>query len=409
MADLQPQLHTRTEVGRLGDLPGPFPAEPYDAQDAPYDGDGEAYDGAGEDEAYDGAGGAEGGEDGERGPGGGVAATDPLERAHALLAEHPVADGYSGLPWALRHLPWYDLEAGESAVDTDVPRMREGHVGALFWSLHLPDGLTGDRAIGATLEQLDLIENVTRAHPQGLRLARTAGQLTDARLCGRVAVVPGPAGAAGLGDSLGILRALHSLGLRVLTLSGASWASEAGLTRFGEEVVREMNRLGVLADLSGASPETVRRALVVSKAPVVFTRSAARSLRPHPANLTDDLLAELGAAEGVCMVPLTAEQTGPSVRDVADHLDHVRAVAGPACVALSGTYDAGTAHPQELGDASCYPHLIAELLRRDWPETDIALLTWGNVQRLLRSADFTARAAQQRREPSTATIGELDG
>ncbi|MER6629656.1 dipeptidase [Streptomyces sp. NPDC000987] len=406
MADLQPQLHTRTEVGRLGDLPGPFPAEPYDAEDAPYDAEDAPYDA--EDEEYDGAGGPEGDEGGAGRPGGG-AAVDLIERAHALLADHPVADGYSALPWALRHLSWYDLEAGESAVDTDVPRMREGHVGALFWSLHLPDGLTGDRAIGATLEQLDLIENVTRAHPEGLRLARTAGQLTDARLCGRVALVPGPADASCLGDSLGILRALHSLGLRVLTLAGVSWAGEAGLTRFGEEVVREMNRLGVLADLSGASPETVRRALVVSKAPVVFTRSAARSLRPHPANLTDDLLAELGAAEGVCMVPLTAEQTGPSVRDVADHLDHVRAVAGPDCVALSGTYDAGTAHPQELGDASCYPHLIAELLRRDWPETDIALLTWGNVQRLLRSADFTARAVQQRREPSTATIGELDG
>ena len=109
------------------------------------------------------------------------------------------------------------------------------------------------------------------------------------------------------------------------------------------------------------------------------------------------------------MVPLTAEQTGPTVRDVADHLDHVREVAGPECVGLSGTYDAGTAHPQELGDASCYPHLIAELLHRGWTEPDLALLTWGNVQRVLRGADFAARAAQQRREPSTARISELDG
>jgi microsomal dipeptidase-like Zn-dependent dipeptidase len=153
----------------------------------------------------------------------------------------------------------------------------------------------------------------------------------------------------------------------------------------------------------------MRRALVASRAPVLCTRSAARALRPHPANLTDDLLAELGAVKGLCMVPLTAEQTGPSVRDVADHLDHVRTVAGPDCVGLSGTYDAGTAHPQELGDASCYPRLIAELLDRGWEEPDVALLTWGNVQRVLRGADFTARAVQQRRQPSTATIGELDG
>ncbi|MGH1556572.1 dipeptidase [Streptomyces sp. L7] len=380
MADLQDQLHATTEVGELDDLvhepfpAGPFPpdsAEPYDPVSDP--------------------------------------AAEPLERAHAILAAHPVADGYSGLPWALRHLPWFDLELGESSVDTDVPRLREGHVGALFWSLHLPEGLAGDRAVGATLEQLDLVNTVVRAHPEGLRLAYTAGQTTDVRNCGRIAVLLGPAGAPALGDSLGILRSLHALGLRVLTLSGVSWASEAGLTRFGEEVVREMNRLGVLADLSGASEETIRRALAASKAPVLFTRSAARTLRPHPANLSDGLLAAVGAAKGLCMVPLTAEQTGPSVRDVADHLDHVRRLAGPESVALSGTYDAGTAHPQDLADASCYPNLFAELLHRGWSESDLALLSWGNVQRVLRSADFTARAAQQRREPSTAKIAELDG
>ncbi|GHD95855.1 dipeptidase [Streptomyces naganishii] len=333
----------------------------------------------------------------------------PLERARALLAAHPVADGYCGLPWALRRLPWYDLELGESDLDTDVPRLREGGVGAVFWSLHLPEGLAGDRAVGATLEQLDLVRTVVAAHPEGLRLAHTAGEVADVRYCGRVAVLLGPAGAGALGDSLGILRSLHALGLRVLTLSGASWASEAGLTRFGEEVIREMNRLGVIADLSGASEQTVRRALAASRAPVLCARSAARALRPHPANLPDDLLAGLGAAKGLCLVPMTAEQTGPSLRDVADHLDHVRALAGPECVGLSGTYDAGTAHPRELPDATGYPHLIAELLRRGWPESDVALLTWGNIQRVLRTADFTARAARQRRAPSTARIAELDG
>ncbi|WP_367322656.1 dipeptidase [Streptomyces sp. HUAS ZL42] len=333
----------------------------------------------------------------------------PLERAHAILAAHPVADGYSGLPWALRHLPWYDLELGESAVDTDVPRLREGHVGALFWSLHLPEGLAADRAVGATLEQLDLARSVIGAHPEGLRLARAAGQVIDAHNCGRVAILLGPATAAALDDSVGILRVLHSLGLRVLTLTGTSWASEAGLTRFGEEVLREMNRIGVLADLSGASEAVIGRAITLSKTPVLCTRSAARALRPHPANLPDDLLAELGAAKGLCLVPLTAEQTGPTARDVADHLDHVRALAGPECVGLSGTYDSGAAHPQDLADASGYPRLIAELLHRGWSEPDVALLTWGNVQRVLRTADFTARAAQLRRDPSTARIAELDG
>jgi microsomal dipeptidase-like Zn-dependent dipeptidase len=375
MADLQDELHPTTEVGELDDPPGRLP-DPFGEAPEPY-----------------------------------VTVSDAtlLDRARALLAAHPVADGYSGLPWALRHRPWYDLELGESAVDTDVPRLREGRVGALLWSLHLPEGMDGDRAVGATLEQLDLVRTVVRAHSEGLRLACTAGQVTDARQCRRIAVLLGPAGAAAVGDSLGILRSLHALGLRALTLSGVSWASEAGLTWFGEEVLREMNRLGVLADLSGASEETTRRVLAVTKAPVLCTRSAARALRPHPANLPDDLLAELGAAKGLCMVPLTAEQTGATVRDVADHLDHVRAIAGPECVGLSGTYDAGTAHPQELGDASCYPHVVAELLRRGWTDADLALLTWGNVQRVLRGADFAARAAQQRREPSTAKIADLDG
>ncbi|MEU3198988.1 MULTISPECIES: dipeptidase [unclassified Streptomyces] len=332
----------------------------------------------------------------------------PLTRARAVLAAHPVADGYSGLADALRRLPWYDLDVGENAVDTDVPRLRKGQVGALFWALHLPEGQDGDRAVGATLEQLDLAKTVVAAHDEGLRPARTAGEVADARNCGRVAVLFGPAGAAALGDSLSVLRSLHLLGLRVLTLAGTSWAGAAGLTRFGEEVVREMNRVGLVADLSGASAPTIRRALALSKAPVLFTRSAARTLRPHPANLPDDLLGEVGEAKGLCLVPLTAEQAGPSVRDVADHLDHIRTLAGPECVGLSGTYDTGSAHPQELHDTSCYPRLIAELLRRGWEESDVALLTWGNVQRVLRGADFTAHAAQQRRPPSTATIADLD-
>ncbi|MFG3202527.1 dipeptidase [Streptomyces sp. NPDC048192] len=331
-----------------------------------------------------------------------------LERAHALLAAHPVADGYSGLPRALRHLPRYDLELGEAAVDTDVPRLREGHVGALFWSLHLPEGPGGARATAATLEQVDQARSVVEAHPEGLRLVRTAGQIIDARNRGRVAVLLGPAHATALDGSLGVLRILHALGLRVLTLAGTAWAGEQGLTRFGEEVVREMNRLGVLADVSGAAAATAERVVALSKSPVLCTRSAARALRSHPANLPDELLAALGAARGLCMVPLTAEQTGPTVHDVADHLDHVREVAGPECVGLSGTYDSGAAHPRDLADASRYPHLIAELLRRGWSEPELALLAWGNVQRVLRSADSAARAAQQRRAAPSATLTELD-
>ncbi|GHH90517.1 dipeptidase [Streptomyces capillispiralis] len=378
MADLQDDLHPAAEVGRADEPTSPYPAEAVVVAPEEYEPVSDPDDA-------------------------------PLTRARAVLAAHPVADGYSGLPWALRRLPWYDLDLGESAVDADLPRLRKGQVGAVFWSLHLPEGPDGDRAVGATLEQLDLAKAVVAAHPEGLRPARTAGETADARNCGRVAVLFGPAGAAALGDSLSVLRSLYALGLRVLTLTGATWAGPTGLTRFGEEVVREMNRTGMIADLSYASTPTIRRVLTVSKAPVLFSRSGARALRPHPANLPDDLLTEVGRARGLCMVPLTAEQAGPTVRDVAEHLDHIRALAGPDCVGLSGTYDTGSAHPQELADTSCYPRLVAELLRRGWDESEVALLTWGNVQRVLRGAHFTALTAQQRRPPSTATITDLDG
>lgn len=323
-------------------------------------------------------------------------APDPLRHARALLAAHPVADGYSGLPWALRELPWYDLELGDSAVDADVPRLRAGGVGAQFWSVDVPDSVTGDGVLGATLEQIDLVKHVVGRHSEGLRLARSASEVADARHCGRIATLIGPARADALGDSLATLRALHALGLCSLTLSGTSWAGPQGLTPFGEEVVRELNRLGVLAELSGASETTARRVLTISRAPVLFTRSGARALRDTPANLPDDLLTALGAAKGLCLVPLAAEQTGSSISEVADHLDHVRRLAGPECVGLSGTYDTPAAHAEGLADTSRYPHLVAELVERDWSDDDLARLTWGNVQRVLRGADFAARAARER-------------
>ncbi|MFE0103227.1 dipeptidase [Streptomyces sp. NPDC059009] len=332
----------------------------------------------------------------------------PQQRARALLLAHPVADGYSGLPRRLRELPYYDLELGDNGVDTDVPRLRAGGVGAQFWSVHVPAELTGDRAVSATLEQLDLVKHVVAGIPEGLRLARNASETADARACGRIAVLTGPAGAAALGDSLATLRALHALGLSSVTLAGTSWAGPDGLSAFGEEVVREMNRLGVLADLSGASDATARRVLAVSKAPSLLARSGARALRDHPDNASDELLAALGAAKGLCLVPLAAEQTGTSLAQVADHLDHVRRVAGPESVGLSGVYDTGAAHADELADASRFPRLVAELIERGWPTADLALLTWGNTQRALRGADFTGRAARERREASTATIDRLD-
>ncbi|MGW5864892.1 dipeptidase [Streptomyces sp. NPDC055239] len=376
MADLQVELDTTAEAGDLDRPPARSPEPPPISEPEPAYGPAPAP------------------------------SPDPLRSARALLAAHPVADGYSGLPWTLRELPWYDLELGDNAVDADVPRLRTGGVGAQFWSVHVPDGITGDRVLGATLEQLDLVKRVVADHSEGLRLTRTASEVADARHCGRIATLIGPARAEAIGDSLATLRALHTLGLCSLTLSGTSWAGPEGLSPFGEEVVRELNRLGVLAELSGAAETTARRVLAVSKAPVLFARSGARALRDAPANLSDDLLTALGAAKGLCLVPLAAEQTGSSIREVADHLDHVRRLAGPECVGLSGTYDTSAAHPEGLADASRYPHLVAELVERGWPDDDLARLTWGNVQRALRGADFAGRAARERlRQQQRAATG----
>ncbi|MEU4799582.1 dipeptidase [Streptomyces sp. NPDC023327] len=395
MADLQDEINSTAEAGKLDEAPGPDDSRPGPRPDPPAGAPSDADSvGPGPVRADD------------AGP---AWAKDPYARARAVLGEHPVADGYCGLPGALRDLPWYDFETGDSGLESDLPRLRAGRVGAQLWSVYVPERLDADRVVRATLEQIDLVKHVVGAHPEGLRLARDASEVTDARNCGRIATLIGPARGVAIGDSLGTLRSLHSLGLCALTLRGTAWAGPGGLSAFGEEVVREMNRLGILADLSGASEATVRRVLAISKAPSIFTRSGALALRDHPDNLPDELLAEVGAAKGLCMVPLAAGRTGASVREVADHLDHVRRVAGPECVGLSGTYDTPEEHPEGLDDTSGYPRLITELFERDWTEAEVAGLTWGNLQRVLRSTDFTARAARERRTASTAKMERLDG
>lgn len=242
------------------------------------------------------------------------------------------------------------------------------------------------------------------AHPEGLRLALTADDMADARNCGRIASLLGPVSGHAVGDSLGMLRAYHALGARSLSFAGTRWAGNAGEgpTPFGHEVVREMNRLGVLIDLTGAPAQTVHGVLAVTRAPVLLSHSGARHSPTTPANASDDVLRALTPDKGVCMVGFAPEQT---VSRVADHLDHVREVAGPECVGLSGMYGTDVAdvpHADDLRDVSCYPHLIAELLDRGWDEADIALLTWGNAARVVRDTEFTSRVARRRIAPAPA-------
>ncbi|URN12169.1 dipeptidase [Streptomyces radiopugnans] len=391
-----------------------------------------------------------------------------LARARELLEAHPVADGHNDLPWALREQVAYDLDRRDIAGDqsahlhTDIPRLRAGGVGAQFWSVYVRTDLTGDAAVSACLEQIDVVRRLADRHPADLRLAFTADDMEAARAEGRIASLMGAEGGHSINNSLATLRALYRLGVRYMTLTHndtIDWADSAtdtprhdGLTRFGEEVVREMNRLGMLVDLSHVAPATMRDALRVTTAPVVFSHSSARAVCDHLRNIPDDVLERLPVNGGVAMAtfvpkfvlpaavawteaadenmrahglhPLDGSERGLAVQrayeeanprpvataaTVADHLDHMREVAGIDHIGIGGDFDGTAFTPSDLSDVSGYPHLVAELLDRRWSEADLAKLTWKNVVRVLRDAEAVARHERTRRGPSIATIGQLDG
>lgn len=328
-----------------------------------------------------------------------TAVTGALERAAALLSVHPVADGCNTLVWTLRQSPYHDIDTPDAGIDTDIPRLRAGGVGAQFWSLLTPrEAAAVDQVVSDTLEQIDLALALLRRYPDSLCLALTADDMADARNRGRIACFLGPVPGRTLTDSLSALHAFHALGVRIFAPAGAPWAQQ-DLTAFGHEVVQEANRLGIVLDLTGCPPTAARQLAAASKAPVIVSNTAAAALNPHPGNVTDEVLLALREANGLAMVTFDADRTGDSLHAVADHLDHVRAVAGPDCVGLGAAFgsEPGSPRPSGLTDPSGYPRLIAELLDRGWPEADLALLTWGNAQRVLRDAEFTSRAAQHRR------------
>ncbi|WP_405480658.1 dipeptidase [Streptomyces sp. NBC_00009] len=394
--------------------------------------------------------------------------TTSLERARAILADFPVVDGHNDLPWALREQVAYDIDARDIAVDqsahlhTDLARLRAGGVGAQFWSVYVRSDMAGDVAVSATLEQIDCVQQLIERYPADLRRALTAADMEAARTEGRIASLMGAEGGHSIDNSLATLRALHTLGVRYMTLThndNIAWADSAtdepgvgGLSPFGHEVVREMNRAGMLVDLSHVAATTMRAALDTSVAPVIFSHSSSRAVCDHPRNIPDDVLERLPANGGVAMatfvpkfvlqaaVDWTAaaddnlrahgfhhldtsadamklhrafEEAHPrpvaTVSTVADHLDHMREVAGVDHIGIGGDYDGTAFLPDGLGDVSGYPNLIAELVDRGWSDTDLAKLTWQNAVRVLGAAEDVARDEQARRGPSNATLDQLDG
>ncbi|MFF8913757.1 dipeptidase [Streptomyces sp. NPDC015032] len=394
--------------------------------------------------------------------------TEQLERAAELLAEYPVVDGHNDLPWALREQVGYDLDARDIATDqsahlhTDIPRLRAGGVGAQFWSVYVQCDMAGDEAVSATLEQIDVVTELLERHPADLRRALTADDMEAARAEGRIASLMGAEGGHSINNSLGTLRALHQLGVRYMTLThndNIAWADSAtdepgvgGLSPFGHEVVREMNRTGMLVDLSHVAATTMRDALDTSTAPVIFSHSSARAICDHPRNIPDDVLGRLPANGGIAMATFVPKFVLPAavawtrdadenlrahglhpldttaeamkihaafeaanprpmatVATIADHLDHMREVAGIDHIGIGGDYDGTAFLPEGLQDVAGYPNLIAELFGRGWSTADLAKLTWQNAVRVLRDAEDVARELRTRRAPSHATIEQLDG
>jgi membrane dipeptidase len=390
-----------------------------------------------------------------------------LEHAHKLLESVPLIDGHNDLAWEIREsktaprdVAAYDLRS-RSPKHTDLERLAQGKVGAQFWSIYIPGEIKDSGFARVQLEQFDIARRVIARYPDRLALALRAGDIERNFKRGRIASLLGMEGGHAIENSLGALRSYYDLGARYMTLTHnvtLDWADAAldtarhgGLSEFGKEVVREMNRLGMLVDLSHVSPAAMSDALEVTKSPVIFSHSSARALTNHARNVPDSILRRLAKNGGVVMVTFvpafvspeaaawdaefrrewerlergvsdTAErrkladewkaahpQPRASLSQVADHIEHVRKMAGVDHVGIGSDFDGIDTVPEGLEDVSKFPQLFAELIRRGWNDDDLKKLAGANLLRALRAAETTAARLQRTRQPSTKTIEELDG
>jgi membrane dipeptidase len=393
---------------------------------------------------------------------------DPhLARARRVLRQTPLIDGHNDLPWAIRtdsaaprDVEKYDLRK-KTAGHTDLARLKAGMVGGQFWSVYIPANVGDSGYARVQLEQIEIARQVVAKYPE-IEWALTADALRASHARGRIGSLLGLEGGHAIENSLGALRAYYDLGARYMTLthsanidwadSGTDSARHNGLTRFGEEVVREMNRLGMLVDLSHVSPATMSDALNVTDAPVIFSHSSARGVTEHPRNVPDSILRRLPQNGGVIMVTFVpvfvsqqvaqygnemqranaelrqrfpnddaarrremdawrASHPAPkaTLKDVADHIDHVRRVAGADHVGIGSDFDGIDDTPIGLEDVSTFPALFAELSRRGWSEADLRKLAGENLLRVLKRAEAVSARLKQQRGPSTRTIQEMDG
>ncbi len=402
------------------------------------------------------------------------------QRIERVLAKTPLIDGHNDLPWEIRErfgrdLAKIDLSANTAALPapaggpplmTDIPRLRRGHVGAQFWSVYVPVEMKGPQAVQATLEQIDLVKAMCARYPHDLAMAYSAADIRRLHRAGLIASLVGVEGGHQINDSLPVLRAYYDAGARYMTLthsSNTAWADSAtdvplhrGLTPFGEQVVLEMNRLGMLVDLAHVSEETMRAALRVSAAPVIFSHSSARALVDHPRDVSDEALRLLAQNGGIVMVNFAptyvsdarrrweaerlAEQARNSsppfgglyigqperataalkswdaanpqppvtLTDVADHIGHIAKVAGSDHVGLGSDFDGIPETPTGLEGVDRFPALLRELARRGWSDADIAKVAGGNLLRVMAQAESVSARLRAERPPSQATLAGLD-
>jgi len=404
-------------------------------------------------------------------------AEDGQQRVERILIKTPLIDGHNDLPWEIRDRFKGDLTAVDLQSDTarlpfpadsaplmtDIPRLRAGRVGGQFWSVWIPTQVQGFAAVQMTLEQMDLVKRMAARYPGDLEMAYTAADVRRIHQAHKVASLIGIEGGHQINDSLAVLRQMYDAGARYMTLThttNTAWADSAtdapvhhGLTPFGMEVVREMNRLGMLVDLSHVSPETMKAALAVSEAPVIFSHSSARALVDHPRNVPDDILKIVAANGGVVMVNFApgyvsearnrwdadeaAERTrfnsppyvglyigqpdrakaalaaweathprpAATLAQVADHIEHIRQVAGIDHVGLGSDFDGIDDAPVGLEGVNRYPELLEELMRRGWSDADIAKLAGENLLRVMTAAEQVSRRLRAERPPSSAVVG----
>jgi len=372
------------------------------------------------------------------------------DHVRELLRAAPLVDGHNDLAWAHRELAGYDLAAVDVAqpqprLQTDIPRLRTGCVGAQFWSVFVPCSLSGDAAVTATLEQVSFIRSLAARYPNDLRLAVSASEVEAAVRGGRIASLLGMEGGHSINESLGVLAAMAALGVRYLTLThneNVAWADSAtdepvlgGLSGFGERVVQEMNSLGMIVDLSHVSADVMRQALRVTRAPVMFSHSSARAVCDVPRNVPDDVLETLRGNGGVCMVtfvpmfvstgaarwyeecqqtarglgldPRDFDQLDPVMReraatdppppatldDVVRHVEHVRDVAGVDAVGIGGDFDGTVFVTEGLSDVAAYPALFEALAGRGWSDVDLGKLAGRNALRVLRDTEVASQGS----------------